>query len=95
MLPPQPVIYSNIFLNWLKKPAIAKDEEIEAIKSWLNNDRLDNFEVDKLQAGDEIEIKSGKFANKKAVIKEIGNKKLKLILPEVGWIITANIQDVV
>jgi len=83
------------FLNWLKKPAIAKDEEIEAIKSWLNNDRLDNFEVGKLQAGDEIEIKSGKFANKKAVIKEIGNKKLKLILPEVGWIITANIQDVV
>jgi len=83
------------FLKWLQKPAIAKEEEIEAIKSWLSNDRLDNFEVDKLKAGQEVEIKTGKLANKKAVIKEIGNKKLKLILNDLGWTLTANIQDVV
>jgi len=83
------------FLKWLQKPAIAKDEEIEAIKSWLNNDRLDNFEVHQLQAGDEVEIKSGKLASKKAVIKEVGNKKLKLILNDLGWTLTANIQDIV
>lgn len=83
------------YLKWLQKPAIAKDEEIEAIRSWVNNDRLDNFEVHKLQSGDEVEIKSGKLANKKAVIKEVGNKKLKLILNDLGWTLTANIQDVV
>lgn len=83
------------FLKWLEKPAIAREEEIEAIKSWLNNDRLDNFEVSKFKKGDEVEIKSGKLANKKAVIKELGNKKLKLILKDLGWTLTANIQDVV
>ncbi|WP_298528410.1 UpxY family transcription antiterminator [uncultured Christiangramia sp.] len=83
------------FLNWFQKPAIAKDEEIDAIKSWLKNDRLDNIKVNRLQPGDEVEIKSGKLANKKAVIKEVGNKKLKLILTDLGWTLTANIQDLV
>ena len=83
------------FLNWLNKPAIAKSEEIEAIKSWLNNDELDEFKVSKLTAGDDVIIKSGKFANKKAIIKEVGSRKLKLILPDIGWTLTANIQEVV
>jgi len=83
------------FLKWLQKPAIVKEVEIEAIKSWLNNDRLDNFEVNKLKTGQEVEIKTGKLANQKAVIEKIGNKKLKLILNDLGWTLTANIQDVV
>ena len=82
------------FLNWQNKPAIAKSQEIEAIKSWLNNDRLDGFEVNSLKPGDKVEIKSGKLAKKKAIIKEVGSKKLKLILPDIGWTLTANIQDV-
>ncbi len=83
------------FLNWLNKPATAKPEEIDAIRSWLNNDRLDGFEVNNLKPGDEVEIKSGKLAKKQAIIKEIGNKKLKLILPDIGWTLTANVQDVI
>ena len=83
------------FLHWLKKPAIAKPEEIEAIKSWLENEKLDGFKLNKLNPGDEVEIKSGKIAKKKAIIKEVGAKKLKLILPDIGWTLTANVQDVV
>ncbi|TRO64282.1 transcription termination/antitermination protein NusG [Christiangramia sabulilitoris] len=82
------------FLNWLKKPALAKPEEIEAIRSWLNNDQLDDFKVGSLKPGDVVEIKSGRMANKKAIIKEVGAKKLKLILPDIGWTLTANVQDV-
>ena len=29
------------------------------------------------------------------LLREVGSKKLKLILPEIGWTLTANIQDVV
>lgn len=83
------------FLNWLGKPALARPEEIEAIDSWLNNDKLDSFEVGSLTAGDKVEIKAGTFAKKEAIIKEVGSKKLKLILPEIGWTLTANIQDVI
>jgi transcriptional antiterminator RfaH len=83
------------YMQWLGKPAIAKDDEIEAIRSWLNNDQLGEFEVGTLKAGEEVEIKSGNFANKMAVIKEVGNKKLKLILKDLGWTLTANVKDVV
>ncbi|GAA4313609.1 hypothetical protein GCM10023115_29770 [Pontixanthobacter gangjinensis] len=83
------------FLKWLDKPALAKDEEIEAIRSWINNDKLDGFTVSKLNAGDKVEIKTGTFAKKEAIIKEVGSKKLKLILPDIGWTLTANIQDVI
>ncbi|MFV8226352.1 UpxY family transcription antiterminator [Christiangramia aquimixticola] len=83
------------YMQWLGKPAIAKNEEIEAIQSWLQNDKLGEFEVGILKAGDEVEIKSGNFAKKKAIIKEVGNKKLKLILKDLGWTLTANVQDVV
>ena len=83
------------YMQWLKKPAVAKNEEIEAIKSWLNNDKLGDFELDTLKPGDMVEIKSGKLANNKAIIKEVGKRKLKLILNDLGWTLTANIQDVV
>ena len=83
------------FLNWLGKPAVAGQHEIEAISSWMNNDKLDGFEVGELNAGDKVEIKAGRFAKKEAIIKEVGNKKLKLILPDIGWTLTANIQDVI
>ncbi|MCH4821986.1 UpxY family transcription antiterminator [Gramella lutea] len=82
------------FLNWLGEPAVAKNEEIEAIRSWMNNDKLDGFEVRDLNAGDKVEIKAGRFTKKEAIIKEVGNKKLKLIFPDIGWTLTARIQDV-
>lgn len=82
------------FMYWLREPAVARPEEIEAIKSWMNNDRLDGFEVNHLKPGDEVEIKNGKMAQKKAIIKEVGSKQIKLILPDLGWTLTASIQDV-
>ncbi|MDT0642273.1 UpxY family transcription antiterminator [Zunongwangia sp. F363] len=82
------------YLYWLKKPAIAKNEEIEAIKVWINNDKLGDFQVTHLKPGDELKIKTGNFANKKAVIQEVGGKKLKLILKDLGWTLTAHIDEV-
>lgn len=83
------------FLFWQKRPATARSEEIETIKSWLNNDRIDELEVGRFIPGEEITIKNGKMADHKAIIKEVGNRKLKLLLPELGWTLTANIQDVI
>lgn len=83
------------FLYWQKKPATARNEEIETIKAWLNNDKIDGLEVGQFKPGEELQLKNGKFANKKAIIKEVGNRKLKLLLPELGWTLTANIQDVI
>lgn len=83
------------FMNWLNKPAIAREYEIEALKSWMNNEKLDGFKVSNLKPGDKVEIKTGKLATRKAIIKETGAKKLKLILPDLGWTVSAKVQDLV
>lgn len=83
------------FLNWLGKPAILRDEEIEAIKKWLDKDNIDEFKVSQLEEGELIELKGGTFKGQDAIIEKIDSKQLKLILPEMGWKITANIQDVI
>ncbi|TVZ26053.1 transcription antitermination factor NusG [Gillisia sp. Hel_I_86] len=83
------------FVDWLEKPAIVRDDEIEIIKTWLNNETLGDFELTNFKKGDEIEIKNGSLANKKAIIQGVGTKKLKLILSELGWTLTVNIQDVI
>jgi len=82
------------FLQWLKQPAIAKDAEIEAIRSWMNNDKISNLEVTTFKPGDQVTLKAGRLANKTAVVKEVGDKKLKLVLEELGWILTASVHDV-
>ncbi|SHF46142.1 Transcription antitermination factor NusG [Salegentibacter echinorum] len=83
------------YLFWLKKPAIVREEEIETIKSWLNDDAYQDFKVEAFKPGEEIEIKNGKLAHKKAIIKEVGAKRLKLILPDLGWTLSTRIQDVI
>ncbi|APG60440.1 UpxY family transcription antiterminator [Christiangramia salexigens] len=83
------------YLHWLKKPAVVKPEEIEVIKSWLNNDSLEDFKVRDFKPGDEVEIKNGKLANNKAIVKETGNKTLKLLLPGLGWTLTASLKDLI
>ena len=83
----------NSFLYYLNKPAIVREEEIEVLRSWLENDKANDFQVGMLKPGDEVVLKSGKMKDKKAVIQQAGNKKLKLILKEVGWTLTVNVQD--
>ncbi|SHG17198.1 Transcription antitermination factor NusG [Salegentibacter echinorum] len=83
------------YMFWLGKPAVVREDEIETIKSWLSNDAYEEFEVGAFKPGEEIEIKTGKMANKKAIIKEVGTKRLKLILPDLGWTLSTKIQDVV
>lgn len=83
------------YMFWLGKPAVVREDEIETIKSWLSNDTYEEFEVGAFKPGEEIEIKAGKMANKKAIIKEVGTKRLKLILPDLGWTLSTKIQDVV
>ncbi|WP_083644384.1 UpxY family transcription antiterminator [Christiangramia flava] len=82
------------YLNWLGKPALVRDSEIQTIKNWLDKEGIDEVKVAQLQEGDRLQLKNGQFQGKEAIIEEIGSKKLQLILPEMGWKVTANIQDV-
>ncbi|WP_149273563.1 UpxY family transcription antiterminator [Pareuzebyella sediminis] len=82
------------YLFWLGQPAVVRDEEIQTIRQWLQDDRIDTLELSRLVPGKEIKIKKGPLINQKVVVKEISSKRLSMILKPLGIIVTAKIKDV-
>tara|TARA_R110001583_G_scaffold164022_1_gene316541 strand:- start:791 stop:1264 length:474 start_codon:yes stop_codon:yes gene_type:complete len=83
------------YLFWLGKPAIVKDEEIQAIEQWLNDDAIEDITLSKLNPGDELYLKNGILKDHKAIIQEVGKKRIRLIIPGLGMVLNARIKDVV
>lgn len=82
------------YLFWLGSPAIVRDEEIQVIKKWLQDDRVDSLEISRLVPGAEITIKKGPFKNREAVVKEVDNKRLRLVLKQLGVVVIAKTKEV-
>jgi len=73
------------FLFWLGKYAMVKEKELDAIKAWNNNDGAISLWTEEFTHGDRVFIASGAFKSKEAIIKEIGNHQMKLLLPSLGF----------
>lgn len=82
---------SNIvnFVYWLGKPAIITDTEIENIKNFLNNYINVKLEKSQVKINDRVKILSGSLMNMEGNITSISNNKVKLFLPSLGYIVTA------
>lgn len=83
------------YLFWLGKPAEVREAEIRTIKSWNENEEIDQMYVEKFTPGDRITIPSGLFKDQRAVIKHIGKKRMRLLLPSLGCAINVRIREVV
>ena len=83
------------YLFWLGKPAIVRDKEIETIRKWTEDDEIEDLQIDHLTPGDKLTINSGTFKEQQAIIKEIGNKRMKLLLPSLGCTVNARIKDII
>ena len=75
------------YLFWLKKPAIARDSEIENLKNILH-ETMDSFTIENYQIGDTIKISEGVFKGIDGVIEKQSKNKLHVILENVGIKIT-------
>ena len=83
------------YLFWLGKPAIVRNEEIEVIQEWLDGEKVDDAKVEHLNEGDKISIKNGVFKNQEAIIREVGNRKMRLILPKLGCTVEVLTKEVI
>lgn len=81
------------YLYWLGKPAIVRDDEIDTIKKWLNNESYDSFKVENLNRGDRIKIKSGVFKDNEGIIEYVGNDHLKLLLSSLGCAVIVKLKE--
>ena len=75
------------YVFWLKKPALARDSEIEKLKSVLH-ETMDSFTIENYQIGETIKISVGDFKGLDGVIEKQSKNKLHVILENVGIKIT-------
>ena len=83
------------FLFWQGKAAKVREEEIRFMKEYLDGAQQEAISVEQLTVGQEVTFTSGAFRNRKAQIEEIGQKQVLLVLPALGYKITARIADLV
>ncbi|MFI1772476.1 UpxY family transcription antiterminator [Thalassobellus citreus] len=83
------------YLFWLGKPAIVKNEEIDIIKHWLSSDCVEEFSVSKFEPGERVFIKSSLFQGKRAVVKEVGKTRVRLVLEDFGVVLNMKIKQIV
>lgn len=80
------------YLFWLGKPAVVREDEIDALKNGLK-DTMASFEVKDIKVGDLLPIPSGPFQGKEGIIKQINKNSLQLVLTELGVLITLHKED--
>jgi transcription antitermination factor NusG len=83
------------FLFWQGKAATVRDEEIRFLKQYLDGASQETVKIEHFAIGQEVAFSSGAFNNLNAYIEEIGRKRVRLILPSLGYRITAHIADLV
>ena len=75
---------------YLNRPAIVREEEIEAIKEFLvvaQNKKI-------ITSGDNVEIITGPFKNKAGKVLHLTKTKAKLIIEEIGINISVSLQEI-
>lgn len=83
------------YLHWLGKPAIARDEEIETIQKWLNDDHYEDVQVKNIEPGDKVTLNSGALKGKTGIVQKVGKKEIRLTLESLGFVVVAKTREVV
>ena len=80
------------YLYWLGKPAVVRDEEIEALKKWLTTS-YQKIELNRFKLGCRITLEEGIFKGNVAIVKEHRGKKVQLILESLGIIVIMEVAE--
>ena len=83
------------YLFWLKKPAVVPEQEMNALRCYLEDEAIDSEDLRCFKSGDTVELKQGFFKGQKAEIKKINNQRVELILPVLGYRLIARTRDLV
>ena len=80
------------FVYWLGKPAVIREDEIALIKQFLQDHINITLERTPVNIHDRIKIISGPFMEMEAKVIEVNKKTVKVILPSLGYIMTAEVE---
>lgn len=79
------------FVHWLGQPAIIKEEEIEAIETFLKEYETVYLEKTSVNINDAVKIVQGPLIHREGRIVQVNNNSVKVELPSIGYALIAQI----
>lgn len=80
------------FVYWLGKPAVIKNDEINAIREFLSDYRDVRIEKTEVNLHDNVRILGGPLVMQKGQVVSVKNKTVKVILPSLGYMMHAEVE---
>lgn len=87
------IVTSVRYLFWLKKPAVVRTKEIEAIQKWLGHFDHEYIQVEKFERDSLVQLNSGPFMGQKALLVDYGRNKAVIRLKSVGLQLTVKLKE--
>jgi len=79
------------FVYWLGKPAVIKDEEIEAIRFFMRTHSHVQLEKIDVNISDRVRITGGPLIAFEGDVLEVKNRTVKVFLPSLGYAMVAEV----
>jgi len=79
------------FVYWLGSPAVIKDEEIDAIRFFLDEHSNVKLEKVDINIADRVRITDGLLVHREGDVLEVKSKTVKILLPSLGYSMTAEV----
>lgn len=79
---------------WLGQPAVIRDEEIEAIRQFLETYEQVSLEKVKISVNHTVKIMDGPFMDMEGVVVDVRHNSVKVILPSLGYALIAPVTKV-
>ena len=76
------------FLYWLGKPAVVKQSVINQLQKNLSNYSADCIQIERIEKGESLVVKSGPFVNQIGKTIEVKGKRIVMLLEQLGIRIT-------
>ncbi len=83
------------YLMWQGQVARVWDKEIGLMKEYLDGEPQEVPRVERLSVGEKVTFTRGALKDRDAVVEEIGQQCVRLVLPALGYRITARMADLV
>ncbi|MGB5172790.1 MAG: UpxY family transcription antiterminator [Eudoraea sp.] len=83
------------YVFWQGKAAKVRASEIQLLKEYLDGEVMGEGRIEKLAVGEEVRFARGALKDRTARVEKIGPHKVRLVLPVLGYRITARMADLV
>lgn len=80
------------FVNFLGKPAVIRDEEMDTVKQFLSDYKNVRIEKVDFNVNDQVIITAGPLMRMEGNVLEVKHKTVKVMLPSLGFALVAEVE---